>query len=259
MSKPDPLDITVDRYPHEGEGFVARVSVHRPAKLNVLNRDAMITLRKSIENASTHPELRCIILTGGGEKAFIGGADITEMAELTPETAREFITDLHRVCQAIRDCPVPVIARIQGYCLGAGMEIAAACDMRIASTDAQFGMPEVLVGIPSVIEAALLPRLIGWGKTNELLLTGAIISADEAHHIHFVERVRDRDSLDSALREWIVALLNAGPLAIRTQKKLMRQWESSSPDAAIDAGIETFSEAFRMDEPKIYLKRFLKH
>ncbi|HJO75520.1 MAG TPA: enoyl-CoA hydratase-related protein, partial [Rhodospirillales bacterium] len=108
-------------------------------------------------------DLRAVVLTGKGEKAFIGGADISEMADLTPETAETFITGLHGASAALRRLPVPVVARIQGYCLGGGMEVAAACDMRIASESAVFGMPEVALGLPSVIEAALFPRLIGDG------------------------------------------------------------------------------------------------
>ena len=102
-------------------------------------------------------QLRALILTGAGDRAFIGGADINEMVELDQESARIFITHLHEACTALRNLPVPVIARISGYCLGAGLEVAASCDLRIASEHSSFGMPEVRVGIPSVIEAALLP------------------------------------------------------------------------------------------------------
>src|SRR6185503_218248 len=112
---------------------------------------------------------RVVVLTGAGERAFIGGADINEMAELDEESARVFISQLHEACAALRNLPVPVIARISGYCLGAGLEIAASCDLRVAADHSTFGMPEVRVGIPSVIEAALLPRLIGWGMAARLI------------------------------------------------------------------------------------------
>ena len=99
-----------------------------------------------------------MILTGAGERAFVGGADINELAHLDRDSAREFITLVHRCCDGFRRLPVPVIARIDGYALGAGLELAAACDLRVASDRSMFGMPEVRVGIPSVVEAALLPR-----------------------------------------------------------------------------------------------------
>lgn len=121
-----------------------------------------------------------MVLTGAGDKSFIGGADIREMAALTPATAETFITRLHAMCACLRDLPVPVIARINGYAIGAGLEVAAACDLRVASNSAVFGMPEVKVGIPSVIEAALLPSLIGWGRTRELLYLGENIGWSSA-------------------------------------------------------------------------------
>ncbi|HIA48161.1 MAG TPA: enoyl-CoA hydratase [Candidatus Hydrogenedentes bacterium] len=258
MSTDDTIETKVSWVDNDQEGHTACITFHRPAKLNVINRKAMTTLREMIVKVSKRPDLRCVILNGGGDKAFIGGADITDMFDLDPKSAREFITRLHRVCQAIRDCPAPVIARIDGYCLGAGMEIAAACDLRIATTTSQFGMPEVQVGIPSVIEAVLLPRLIGWGKTSELLLTGKIISAHEAESIGFVERVVQPDKLDSALKEWTTAMLSAGPLAIWSQKSLIRQWETLNVDDGIRAGIDAFAHAFTTDEPKTYMLRFLK-
>src|SRR5690606_40996864 len=117
--------------------------------------------------------------------------------------AERFITLLHHVCTAVRDCAIPVIARIRGYCLGAGLEVAASCDLRVATHDSTFGMPEVHVGIPSVIEAALLPSLIGWGRTRELLYTGTAIDAAEAERIGLVERSVPAEQLDAALEVWL--------------------------------------------------------
>ena len=118
-------------------------------------------------------------------------------------------------------------------------------------------MPEVQVGIPSVIEAVLLPRLIGWGKTNELLFTGKIISAEEAECMRFVERVVEPDQLDHALSEWTTAILNAGPRAIASQKSLVRRWESLDINEGVRAGIDAFAQAYTTDEPKVYTQRFL--
>ncbi len=157
-------------------GVVARLTVDNQAKLNVLDSRLTDALRQAVEGLAAQPELRAVVLTGAGSRAFIGGADIRELAALTPATARRFITGLHALCAALQALPVPVIARIRGYCLGAGLEIAAACDLRAAAEDARFAMPEVRVGIPSVIEAALLPRLVGMGRARELVLTGAAIA-----------------------------------------------------------------------------------
>src|SRR5205823_1415281 len=145
-----------------------------------------------------------------------------EMAGLDKTKAEAFIRRLHEACQAIRDLSVPVIARISGVALGGGMEVAAACDMRVAARSARFGMPEVRLGMPSVIEAALLPGLIGWGRTRRLLLLGDLISAEEAAAWGFVDRLVDDSGLDAATDEWIEAALQAGPSALRLQKALLR-------------------------------------
>jgi enoyl-CoA hydratase len=165
---------------------------------------------------------------------------------------------LHHAIAAIRDLPVPVIARINGYCLGAGLELAAACDLRLASENAVFGMPEVKVGMPSVIEAALLPRLIGWGQTGRLLLLGENIDAAEALKIGLVEKVVAPAALDRAVEAWLDAILAAGPKAVRIQKALMREWERLPLDAAIEAGITSFRAGFSGDEPRRMLTSFLE-
>ena len=175
----------------------------------------------------------------------------------TPEGGRAFITRVHRVSAAIRACRVPVIARIQGWCLGAGMEIAAACDMRLASTAAKFGMPEVRVGIPSVIEAALLPGLIGWGRTRRLLLLAETIDAATAEAWGFCERVVAPEALDTALDEWLHLLREAGPRAIADQKALIRAWEDMTLSQAIATGIPAFAQAFETDEPGRMMGQFL--
>jgi len=197
-----------------------------------------------------------LVLSGAGDKAFIGGASIPEMAALDQKTAPEFITLVHRTCDCLRRLPVPVIARIDGYALGAGLEVAVSCDLRVASTRARFGMPEVKVGIPSVIEAALMPQLIGFGRARELLMLGEIIDAETALRWGLVERLVAADALDGEVEKIVAALLAAGPQAVRRQKALMQQWEQLPTDAAIVAGIEAFARAFEGDEPNRLLSAF---
>jgi enoyl-CoA hydratase/carnithine racemase len=198
-----------------------------------------------------------VVLTGEGTRAFIGGADIAEMARLDAVTGRAFITRIHRICAAIRTLPVPVIARIQGYALGGGLEVAAACDLRIAADDAKFGMPEVRIGIPSVVEAALLPMLVGWGRARQILYLGEIFSAADAEKWGLVERVVPAAALDTAVDEWLDAILANGPQAIRLQKKLIAAWEELPPREAIEAGIESFVASWQTDEPRRAMRAFL--
>ena len=238
-------------------GVVARVTIDRAGKANALNTALMQRFVTTIDGLAGEAELRAVVLTGAGERAFIGGADIEEMAGLDAETARSFITHVHRCCEALRRLPVPVIARINGYTIGAGLEIAAACDLRVAAEGALFGMPEVRLGIPSVVEAALLPMLIGHGRTRRLLLLGETISAAEALEWGIVERVVAGGVLDSALDEWVEALLACGPGTIRLQKRLILDWEKLPPEAAVEAGIDAFVEAWQTPEPGGMMRDFL--
>jgi enoyl-CoA hydratase len=178
------------------------------------------------------------------------------MAHLDVTSARAFITRVHRCCEVLRDLPVPVIARIDGYTLGAGLELAAACDLRVATDNAQFGMPEVRLGMPSVVEAVLLPTLVGWGHARELLLLGEIITAQEAARWGLIERVVPADGLDRAVERWIQAVLLAEPRAVRLQKSLIRRWETLPLDAAIQAGIDSFVTAFASDAPNRAIAKF---
>ncbi len=153
---------------------------------------------------------------------------------------------------------MPVIARIDGYALGAGLEVAASCDLRVASDRSLFGMPEVKVGIPSVIEAALLPALIGWGRTRELLLTGANISAEEAQRWGLVEQVVPPAALDAKVEAMLTDILACGPQAIRRQKALIRYWEDHTVTDSIAQGIKSFAASFTDDEPRHLMHGFLE-
>ncbi|MEA2874513.1 MAG: hypothetical protein QOH67_4661 [Hyphomicrobiales bacterium] len=239
-------------------GAVARVTIENAAKLNTLDSQLMIAFIEAVEALSARDDLRAVVLTGAGTKAFIGGANIVEMASLDAEHAEAFITLVHRCCNALRELPVPVIARVNGYALGAGLEVAAACDLRVASSNAVFGMPEVKVGIPSVVEAALLPGLIGWGRTRELLLFGENIDAATALAWGLVEQVVEPAALDAAIERRLDALFAAGPQAVRLQKKLVRDWENMTLSQAVRAGIESFKQAYATDEPTRMMAEFAK-
>jgi enoyl-CoA hydratase/carnithine racemase len=256
---PKPLNPSVHVEVEERErGALARVTIENAAKLNTLGSHLMIEFIGKVEALGGRDDLRAVVLTGAGAKAFIGGANIFEMAMLDRDGAQAFITLVHRTCACLRDLPVPVIARVNGYALGAGLEVAAACDLRIASTNAVFGMPEVKVGIPSVVEAALLPGLVGWGRTRELLLFGENIDAATALAWGLVEQVVAPEALDAAVETRLAALLSCGPQAVRRQKKLIRQWEDLTLSQAVRVGIESFAQAYEGDEPARMMGAFAK-
>lgn len=237
-------------------GRVATVTIDNQRRLNCLASPTIVGLRQAFEKLSEDAALRAIVLTGAGDKAFIGGADLRELGAADPDAARLFITRLHKACLAIRDCPVPVIGRVNGFCLGAGLEVAASCDMRVSSDNAIYGMPEVHMGLPSVIEAALLPGLIGWGKTREILITGETFGAEEARAMGFVQKVVPAAGLDAAVDHWLGLIGRATPKAVRNQKALMNRWERVSVDEGVYAGIDAISEAYTTGEPQAAIKAF---
>jgi len=230
-------------------GHLVRLTIDNAGKLNSLNRALMKEIVETVGGFADDPELRLVILTGAGDRAFVGGADIGEIAALDHTTARSFITLVHGCCEAFRRLPVPVIARIDGFALGAGLELACACDLRVASDRSAFGMPEVRIGIPSVVEAALLPKLVGQGRARRLLLTGETIGAAEALAWGLVDAVAPADGLDDTVDRLARSILAAGPQAIRLQKALILDWEELPTDAAIARGIDCFVSAFDTNEP----------
>jgi enoyl-CoA hydratase/carnithine racemase len=255
MSEPPPhIEL---RFDSRTAGTVAYLTLDNRAKLNTLTRALMTDFVGKVEAVAAREDLRAVVLAGAGDRAFIGGASIPEMAALDIRSAKSFIVLVHRTCDCLRQLPVPVIARIDGYALGAGLEVAASCDLRVASHRAQFGMPEVKVGIPSVVEAALFPSLIGAGHARELLMLGETIDADIALRWGLVDRLVAPDALDSEVEKVVAALLAAGPQAVRQQKRLMQEWEKLPLDRAIAAGIDTFVRAFGTDEPRRMLSAFV--
>jgi enoyl-CoA hydratase len=230
-------------------GGVATVSINNAARLNCLGHAQITAFIDAVAALADDPGLRVLVVTGEGDRAFMGGANLHELGALNPARARDFLTLIHRMCKVLRDLPVPVIARVNGFCLGAGLEVMAACDMHIASDNAVFGMPEVKIGLPSVVEAALLPQLIGWGRTKLLLYTGDNIDAATALTWGLVEKVVPLAELDAALDRWVDSIVESGPKAIRLQKELIREWEAMPVNDAIEAGIRCMYRAYQSDEP----------
>jgi enoyl-CoA hydratase len=246
------------RHEMRERGRVAIVSIDNQHKLNSLSSEVMAEFAAVFADLAAEPDLRAVVLTGAGDKAFIGGANIDEMAQLaSPEAARMFILKVHACCRAIRETPVPVIAAVNGWCLGAGLEIAAACDMRLAAQTAIFGMPEVKLGLPSVVEAALLPSLIGWGRTRRILMTGETFSAADAAAWGLVEETHPPALLFAAVEALLDKLLEAEPQAVRIQKALIRAWEDLPITKAIAAGVDAFEHAWSTDKPATAMARFL--
>jgi enoyl-CoA hydratase len=251
-------DLLLTRIDERGPaGRIAWLTINNPTRRNALGMAGKRAIADAFNRLAKDDQLRAVVITGAGDKSFIAGADIHEMKDLDAAGAEHEHRLTHLANQAIRDCPVPVIARVNGYCLGFGMELAAACDIRIGADHAKFGMPEVRVGIPSGMEAALLPRLIGAGKAAELVLTGDIIDAHEAHRIGFLQRLVAAEELDAAIEQCVASLLAGGARVMRSQKALLRDWEQLPLHEAIEAGISACVRARETDEPRRMMQAFI--
>jgi enoyl-CoA hydratase len=236
----------VDRDPRG----VVRLTICNAGSLNILGSAVTDGVREGFQKLADEKDIRVLVLAGQSEKSMIGGADIKEMAKLDQKSAETFITRLCGLCEAVRRFPAPVIARLPGWCLGGGLEVAAACDFRIAAHDAKFGMPEVRVGIPSVIHAALLPRLIGWGRARWMVMTAENIDAPTALAWGLVDVVAPQAGLDGAVEHTVKALLECGPEALRAQKALLRQWEELPLTESVNLSVGVFGQSFLTGEPQ---------
>jgi len=201
---------------YEIRAGIAYVTINRPQKLNALNRRAIQELTDCFERVAKAPEAGAVILTGAGEKAFVAGADISELAALTPTGARETALRGQALMDSIEHLGKPVVAAVNGFALGGGCELALACTLRIASVNALFGQPEVKLGIiPGYAGTQRLPRLVGKGRALEIILSGEPISAEEAWRIGLANQVVSLPELIPTAEKAIRKILANGPLAVR--------------------------------------------
>jgi enoyl-CoA hydratase len=243
----------VDRDPRG----VVRLTICNAGSLNILNSAVINGVREGLEVLATEKQIKVLVLAGQSEKSMIGGADIKEMAKLNQSSAEKFITGLRDLCEAVRSFPGPVIARMPGWCLGGGLEVAACCDFRVAAHDAKFGMPEVRVGIPSVIHAALLPRLIGWGRARWLIMSAENIDAPTALAWGLIDKMAPEGGLDAAVEHMVAALLECSPEALRAQKAMLNQWQELPLKESVNLSIGVFGQSYLGGEPQRLMQGFI--
>ena len=239
------------------ERGIGTLRLREAGALNIVGSAAIADLRAALLALAATPALRVLVLRGGADKAFIGGADIGEMVGLTPATAETFIAGLAGLCDALMQLPVSVIARIPGWCLGGGLEVALACDLRLADDSAVFGMPEVKVGIPSVIHAALLPRLLGQSRADWLLLACENIDAPRAEAWGLVHERCAVGGLDDLVRQRAEALAALPPQALRQQKRLLQHWQTVPLAQAVQDSVAEFARAYTTGEPQKGMGEFM--
>jgi len=237
-------------------GAAVWCTLDRPP-LNLFEPTLIRAVRESFDALAADRSTRLVVVVGAG-RAFTAGMDVRVLRDLDVGRARELITTLHDAIAVVHRAPFPVIAAVNGPCLGAGFELALACDLRVAAASASFGLPEVRVGVPSVIQAALLPPMVGPSRAAEMLLTGAPITAATALDWGLVNRVVPDDRLRPAAEELAAAILAAGPEAIRLQKELIVRWRESDLPTAVRHGINAFAAAYATGEPLEGMSAYLE-
>jgi enoyl-CoA hydratase len=207
----------------EVEEGIALLYVNRPQVLNALNFETLEELDGAFAHLAQREEVKAIVITGAGEKAFVAGADIRELTRLNALGGRQVSLRGQQVMSIIESCPKPVLAAINGYCLGGGCELALACHLRIAAEEAMLGLPEVKLGlIPGYGATQRLPRLVGVGPALELILSGRMLSASEAHRLGLVNQVVPRSQVLQKARELARMIIANAPLAVRYAMEAVR-------------------------------------
>jgi len=212
-------------YEKDKEKGIVKLTINRPEVRNALNAATRQEIRNAIDEIEKDEGVRVVIITGAGEKAFISGADITAFKDATPIMMEESASTLgQQLLIDIENLRVPVIAMINGFCLGGGQELAMCCDIRIASENAKFGQPEINIGIfPGAGGTQRLPRLVGWGKAKELIYTGRIIDAVEAEKIGLVDKVVPPERLEEEVEQLAATIASKSPLIIKLVKKTINK------------------------------------
>jgi len=243
----------------ESAAGVALVTVTRPKALNALNAEVQRQLLQEFAGLSADPEIRAILLTGDGEKSFIAGADISEFVDATPSDAINLAKGTKRLIDAISGCPKPVIAVINGYCFGIGMEVALACDLRVASRKAQLGLPEIKLGIlPGGGGTVRLTKLAGSSVAKMMAMTGEPISAERAFELGLVAAVHEPEQLLEAARALASKLASYSPFAMTQLKSSLSTAIDADTESACEAEIKAFALCYSTADQKEGARAFLE-
>lgn len=238
---------------------IATVTINRPAAMNAMTAATLEELEGAVGDIVRNPEIRVAILTGSGTKAFVAGADIAVMRDMTSTQARDLALQAHRIYAAIEQSPKPFIAAVNGYALGGGCELAMACDIRIAAETAKFGQPEITIGIlPGFGGTQRLPRLVGRGRALELILTGEMIDAREALRIGLVNRVVAPEELPAEARKLAGKIAAKGLVALRLCKEAVGNGLEMDLTRACAYEAELFGGSFATGDQKEGMSAFLE-
>lgn len=239
---------------------IARIVINRPEVRNALNQQIRLELKALVQDMEKDHGLRVAVITGAGDKSFISGADITEFREATPNEMEERASTIGQALyNSIEALRIPVIAMINGFCLGVGLEIAMCCDIRVASSAARFGQLEINIGIiPGGGGTQRLPRLVGWGKAKEMIYTGKIIDAAEAEKIGLVDKVVPPEKLEEEVRQLAETIASKSTIVISLAKKAINRGMYTDLAAGLDYEKANYALCFATEDHKEGISAFLE-
>ncbi|HTH38382.1 MAG TPA: enoyl-CoA hydratase/isomerase family protein [Pyrinomonadaceae bacterium] len=241
----------------ETEGRVAILTINRPDKLNALNSKVHVEGVAALDELRKDSEVRVVVITGAGEKSFVAGADISEFEGKTPVTQRATFQE-RTLFNTIDTFPKPVIAMVNGFCLGGGNELALACDLRICSENARFSQPEINLGIiPGGGGTQRLTRLVGEGRSMEMVLTGDMIDAETAHRFGLVNHVYAADELRARTLELAAKIAEKAPIALQLAKEAVKFASRSNLDEGLRREVDLFAICFSTEDKKEGVAAFL--
>lgn len=243
----------------EKENGIGIITLNRPKALNALNAATIYEMDGLLDIIAKDDSIKIVIVTGSGEKAFVAGADITEMKSMSAIEGRNWGKLAQSVFNKLENIPQPVIAAVNGFALGGGCELAMACDIRIASEKAKFGQPEVTLGItPGFGGTQRLPRLVGKGRAKELLFTGDMIDANEAYRIGLANKVVAADELLTAAKAMATKIMSRGPVAVQLCKAAVNEGLDMDLDSGIAYEAEVFGLCFATVDQKEGMTAFVE-
>lgn len=227
------------------EGAISELVINRPQTLNALNADVLQSLLMALQKLAKNNDLRVVTITGEGSKAFVAGADIQSMAQLGPRPIADYVELGQRAMRAIETFPVPVIAAVNGYALGGGLELALACDIIIASQSAKLGQPEVNLGIiPGFGGTQRLMQRCGIGVARRLIYSGELVSAEEGLRMGIVDKVATPEEFSKTVKEMATMIASKGPLAVREAKRVITQSQETTLLSGLRLEVESFLKLF---------------
>jgi enoyl-CoA hydratase len=239
----------------ERAGGILNITFNRPEKLNAVLPEEVQEILGELADVEG---VRAVVLRGAGGRAFSTGMYVAAFEEWDEEGARAFIETARDLLAAVRTAEVVTISVIDGFCLGVGFELALACDLRIATPQSKFGLPEIKIGIPSVLDAALTQQYVGLGFAKEIILTGDVYPLEAFTPFHVFNAVVERDELDAEVERWLGRTVRHSSVAVASQKRLFETWQNTPLTGGIDVSMTEFASVFAHQETFDSIARFQK-